>query len=229
MLRWGLIPPWATQLKGGPLLINARVETVASKAPFASLIGKASRRALQVADGYYEWLAPERRGEPRQPFHFQLDGGVPFAFAALWNPTKVAGDWIESVTLLTCDSKPNRVAAAIHDRMPVILADEQARRAWLSPELDAEDVLGLCEALPERAAERPSGQPVGQQGRPGHGGTAAPARPRRAGRPPTRRLAPNWVLRARSRARSGASSSRAACAPSRCPAGAPGGLRSPRG
>jgi putative SOS response-associated peptidase YedK len=148
MLRWGLIPPWATQLKGGPLLINARVETVASKAPFASLIAKASRRALQIADGYYEWLAPERRGNPRQPFHFQLDGGAPFAFAALWNPTKVAGAWIESVTLLTCDSKPNRVAAAIHDRMPVILADEQARRAWLSPELDAEDVLGLCEALP---------------------------------------------------------------------------------
>jgi putative SOS response-associated peptidase YedK len=147
MLRWGLLPPWAKDLKGGGKLINARVETVAQKAPFASLLPKASRRALQVADGYFEWLAPERKGQPRQPFYFQLDGGVPFAFAALWTPTKVAGEWVESVTLLTCDASPNRLAASIHSRMPVILADEQARRAWLSPALGAEDALALCEPL----------------------------------------------------------------------------------
>ncbi len=157
LLRWGLIPPWAKDLKGGGKLINARVETVATKAPFASLIAKASRRALQVADGYFEWLAPERRGQPRQPFYFQLDDGAPFAFAALWTPSKVAGEWIESVTLLTCDSTPNRIAAPIHDRMPVILADEQARRAWLSPALDAEDVLALCGPLPSaRLTARPA-------------------------------------------------------------------------
>jgi putative SOS response-associated peptidase YedK len=161
LLRWGLIPPWAKDLKGGGKLINARVETVATKAPFAGLIAKASRRALQVADGYFEWLAPERRGQPRQPFYFQLDDGAPFAFAALWTPTKVAGEWIESVTLLTCDSTPNRIAAPIHDRMPVILADEQARRAWLSPALDADDALALCEPLPSaRLTARPANPKV---------------------------------------------------------------------
>ena len=67
------------------------METVATKAPFASLIAKASRRALQVADGYFEWLAPERRGQPRQPFYFQLDDGAPFAFAALWTPSEGRG------------------------------------------------------------------------------------------------------------------------------------------
>ena len=94
LLRWGLIPPWAKDLKGGAKLINARVETVTEKAPFRALLPKASRRALQIADGYYEWLAPEqpRRGEPRQPFHFQLDGGAIFAFAALWTPAQIAGD-----------------------------------------------------------------------------------------------------------------------------------------
>jgi hypothetical protein len=30
----------------------------------------------------------------------------------------------------------------------VILADEESRRAWLSPALDAQDVLALCEPLP---------------------------------------------------------------------------------
>jgi putative SOS response-associated peptidase YedK len=50
--------------------------------------------------------------------------------------------------MLTCDAAPNKVASAVHDRMPVILADEDARRAWLAPGLDAEDALALCEALP---------------------------------------------------------------------------------
>jgi putative SOS response-associated peptidase YedK len=161
LLRWGLIPPWAKDLKGGGKLINARVETVASKAPFASLIPKASRRALQVADGYFEWLAPERRGQPRQPFYFQLDGGAPFAFAALWTPAKVAGEWVESVTLLTCDASRNRVAAAIHNRMPVILADDESRRAWLSPSLDAQDAIALCEPLhSSRLRARPANPAV---------------------------------------------------------------------
>jgi putative SOS response-associated peptidase YedK len=167
MLRWGLVPPWASDLKGSAKLINARVESVATKAPFRTLIPRASRRALQIADGYYEWLAPEqpRRGEPRQPFHFQLDGGEIFAFAALWTPAKIGGEWIHSVTLLTCSSATNPVAAAIHDRMPVILAEEQARRAWLDPALDVEDALALCRALPpERLSARPANPALNRPG-----------------------------------------------------------------
>jgi len=152
LLRWGLVPSWATDLKG-PLMINARVETVASKPAYRRLLPRAQRRALQLADGYYEWLKPERRGELRQPFHFTVDGGVPFAFASLWTPAKVAGEWIASVTLITCDSAPNPVAAGIHDRMPVILADREDQLAWLDPSVGAEEALALCGALP---AERMS-------------------------------------------------------------------------
>ncbi len=72
---------------------------------------------------------------------------MPFAFAALWTPAKIDGDWLHSVALLTCDSSPNRVAAAIHDRMPVILADEAAQQAWLDDRLDASEALELCGAL----------------------------------------------------------------------------------
>lgn len=164
-LRWGLVPPWAEDLKGSARMINARMETVASKPAYRNLIPKASRRALQIADGYFEWLKPEKRDTPRQPFYFQLDGGVPFAFAALWTPAKIDGQWVESVTLLTCDSKPNPVAGAIHDRMPVILADPDARRAWLDPALDAADALALCGALPaERLSVHPANPAVNKAG-----------------------------------------------------------------
>jgi putative SOS response-associated peptidase YedK len=148
LMRWGLVPSWATEIKG-PLMINARMETLMEKPAYRRLVPRAERRALQLADGYYEWLKPERKGEPRQPFLFRVDGGVPFAFAALWTPAKVDGEWIHSVVLLTCDSASNRVAAAIHDRMPVILADEAAQRAWLDGGLDADEALALCGPLPE--------------------------------------------------------------------------------
>jgi putative SOS response-associated peptidase YedK len=141
------------------------MESVAEKPAYRRLLPRAERRALQLADGYYEWLKPERRGEPRQPFHFQVDGGVPFAFASLWTPAKVGGEWLHSITLLTCDSAPNRVAASIHDRMPVILADEDAQNAWLDPSVGAEEALALCGPLPEaRLSAHPANPAVNKVG-----------------------------------------------------------------
>jgi len=157
LLRWGLVPSWGTDLNSSAKMINARVETVTSRSAYRRLIPKASRRALQLADGYFEWLKPEKRSEPRQPFFFQVDGGIPFAFAALWTPAKVDGEWIASVALLTCDAAPNRVAGGIHDRMPVILADRDAQQAWLDPALGAAEALELCGAL---ASERLAAQPA---------------------------------------------------------------------
>jgi putative SOS response-associated peptidase YedK len=155
LLRWGLVPSWARDLKGSAKMINARMETVASSPAYRNLIPKASRRALQLADGYFEWLKPEKRSEPRQPFFFQVDGGIPFAFAAVWTPAKMDGEWIHSVALLTCDSAPNPVASAIHGRMPVILADRDAQLAWLSPDVGTEEALSLCGPLPtERLSAR---------------------------------------------------------------------------
>jgi len=165
LLRWGLVPPWAKDLKGGAKMINARMETVDTTPAYRGLIPKASRRALQLADGYFEWLKPEKRGEPRQPFFFQVDGGVPFAFAAVWTPAKIEGEWISSVSLLTCDSAPNRVAAAIHGRMPVILADRDAQQAWLDAELGAEEALELCGPLAaSRLSARPANPAVNKAG-----------------------------------------------------------------
>jgi putative SOS response-associated peptidase YedK len=165
LLRWGLVPPWAKDLKGSGKMINARMETVASTPAYRALIPQASRRALQLADGYFEWLKPEKRSEPRQPFFFQVDGGIPFAFAAVWTPAKIGGEWVASISMLTCDSAPNRVASPIHDRMPVVLADSEAQQAWLDPALGAEEALELCGALAtERLSARPANPAVNKAG-----------------------------------------------------------------
>ncbi|MEA2207577.1 MAG: hypothetical protein QOF54_54 [Solirubrobacteraceae bacterium] len=174
LLRWGLVPTWADDVKVAHKMINAKLETVTTRPAYRNLVGRGSRRALQIADGYYEWLKPERPGDrsQRQPFLFRVDGGAPFAFAALWTPSKVGGEWIESVVLLTCDASANPVAASIHDRMPVILADADAQRAWLDDALDADEALALCGALPASrlsaapanpALNKPGAEPEGPE------------------------------------------------------------------
>lgn len=160
MLRWGLIPSWAKDLRTGYRMINARMETAATSPAYRGLVAHASHRALQLADGYFEWMAPERRGQPRQPFLFTVDGGVPFAFAALWTSAVIDGRRVQSVTMLTCEASANRIAAAIHHRMPVILPDRDAQLAWLDRSLNAQEALSLCGPLTERRLSAAPANPL---------------------------------------------------------------------
>ncbi|HLW94221.1 MAG TPA: SOS response-associated peptidase, partial [Solirubrobacteraceae bacterium] len=133
-MRWGLIPPWAKDAKIAYKMINARSETVDEKSAYKRLIATADRRALLLADGFYEWLRSEDKRQPRIPFRFTLADGQPFAFAGLWTPGKLEGEEIETATILTTSA--NSLVASVHDRMPVILAGPDAEQAWLSAELD---------------------------------------------------------------------------------------------
>ena len=144
-MRWGLIPPWAKDAKIANRMINARSETADEKGAYKRLLATADRRALLLADGFYEWLRSEDRKQPRVPFRFTLADGAPFAFAGLWTPGALDGEPIESATILT--TTPNALVAAVHDRMPVILAGPDAETAWLSPEIDAPAAKALCVPL----------------------------------------------------------------------------------
>src|SRR5918998_777626 len=97
-LRWGLIPPWARRLRAGPEPINARAETLREKRLFAPLIEDAAQRCLVVADGWYEWLRPERPRGERVPFRYTVDGGELFAFAGLWREGRGGGERVPAGT-----------------------------------------------------------------------------------------------------------------------------------
>ena len=147
-LRWGLIPPWARKLGGGYEPINARAETLLEKRVFAPLIASAEKRCLVVADGWYEWLKPERPRGDRIPFRYTVDVDELFAFAGLWDERRVGGERVASVTLLTTTA--NRVCAPVHDRMPCVLASSDAEAAWIAPEVDADAALELLLPLEDR-------------------------------------------------------------------------------
>ncbi|MCU0548030.1 MAG: SOS response-associated peptidase [Leptolyngbya sp. Prado105] len=125
-LYWGLIPSWSKDPTIGSKLINARAETVSEKPSFRTAFKR--RRCLIAADGYYEW---KKQPDKKQPFYFRLASGDIFAFAGLWeqwdSPT---GDRLETCTIIT--TVANELASPVHDRMPVILNQNDYDR-WLDP------------------------------------------------------------------------------------------------
>lgn len=128
LLHWGLVPFWAQDPKIGARMINARAETAAEKPSFRAAFRR--RRCLVVADGFYEW---QKLNGGKQPFFIRLQDGRPFAFAGLWESWRGQDDAVlESCTLLT--TEPNDLMRALHNRMPVILP-EQDYALWLDPQV----------------------------------------------------------------------------------------------
>ena len=148
LMRWGLVPRWAKDLKVGYKMINAKTERIPESRAYSPLIGKFRHRCLIVADGFYEWMKAEDPKQPRQPVHFTVDGGEPFAFAGICTRKEWEGEeadeegWLYSCTLLT--TTPNELVARVHNRMPVILDGPEAEATWLNPEMSAEDLLSMC-------------------------------------------------------------------------------------
>jgi putative SOS response-associated peptidase YedK len=162
-LRWGLVPRWARALRAGPEPINARCETLRAKRQFAPLVERGRRRCLVVADGWYEWLRPEHPKGERVPFRYTVDDGALFAFAGLWDETRIGADTIASVTILTTTA--NAVCAPVHDRMPCVLPGPEAEAAWLSSDVDADGALELLEPLAAaRTAAAPANPAVNRAG-----------------------------------------------------------------
>jgi putative SOS response-associated peptidase YedK len=125
-LRWGLLPGWIKDIKTAPMLNNARDDSVLEKASFRRAF--AARRCLIPADGYYEW---QKSGKDKLPWLYEVDNGAVFSIAGLWEGWKSpAGDVIETCAMIT--TRPNQLAAEVHDRMPVILPEAEYE-AWLNP------------------------------------------------------------------------------------------------
>ena len=124
-MRWGLVPYWEKSDKPKLAPINAKSEGVATNAMFKQSVQK--RRCLVPADGFYEWLRLDD-GKIKVPFDIHLKGDRPFLMAGIYE--KATDTRPATFAILT--TGPNDLMTAIHNRMPVILDDEEAQR-WLKP------------------------------------------------------------------------------------------------
>jgi putative SOS response-associated peptidase YedK len=133
IMRWGLVPFWAKDVKIGSRMINARAETIAEKPAFRRAFAK--RRCLVPADGYYEWQ--QMPDAAKQPIYISRADGRSLSFAGLyelWRDPAVSSDdqdaWLWTTTIITT-SAPDEIGM-IHDRMPMII-DPRSWADWLDP------------------------------------------------------------------------------------------------
>lgn len=110
-MRWGFIPAWYKAPNDGPLIINARADTVAVKPAFREAVR--ARRCIVPASGFYEWQEGDK-GE-KLPWYFTRVDGQPMAFAGIWQR------WgeVDTVAIVSTDAGPGM--HGLHHREAVVL------------------------------------------------------------------------------------------------------------
>lgn len=125
--HWGLVPHWAKDLKSGSRMFNARAETLTTSPAFRDAFKR--RRCLVPVDSFYEW---KREGSIRQPYNVVREDGRPLALAGLWAGWRDPETEEVRRTFTIITSRPNEAMGDLHDRQPVVLADDAWDR-WLDP------------------------------------------------------------------------------------------------
>ena len=114
LLLWGLIPSWSKEPRG---IINARAETILEKPSFRESFRR--RPCLIPADGFFEW---RKVGREKRPYYFLLKDGSSFAFAGIWDEWRQEGVVLPTSAIIT--TRPNELVRPVHNRMPVIIREE---------------------------------------------------------------------------------------------------------
>ncbi|MEX0761798.1 MAG: SOS response-associated peptidase [Dehalococcoidia bacterium] len=126
LMRWGLIPSWWKQVDPPKSSFNARDDRLTGRGMWSGPFRR--RRCLVPANGFYEWTG--EKGSRRPLFIHRRDGDL-FAFAGLFDTwVSPEGSMISSCAIIT--TSPNSLMEPVHNRMPVIL-DEEQEAVWLDP------------------------------------------------------------------------------------------------
>ena len=143
-MRWGFLPHWYKTPTDGPLLINARAETVAEKPAFSKACRE--RRCLIPATGFYEWTKDE--DGKRLPWYIHPNSKDFLAFAGIWQTWDKGETPLTTCAIVTTQANENM--RKIHHRMPVIL-DDKDWALWLGE--DGKGAATLMASAPENALE----------------------------------------------------------------------------
>ncbi len=129
---FGLIPPWADDIKIARHTYNARSETVALKPSFLDAWKKA-QHCIIPADAFYE---PDWRSGKAVATRIARADSQPLGIAGLWSCWRSPqGEMVHSYTMLTINAQAHSLMCKFHKptdekRMVVILPENQ-HDAWL--------------------------------------------------------------------------------------------------
>jgi putative SOS response-associated peptidase YedK len=142
VMRWGLVPFWAKDIKVGFANINAKAEGIEAKPAFCEVFRQ--RCCLVPVDNFFEW---KKTASAKQPYAIALKNRGLIALAGVWeNWRSPTGERIRSFAIIT--TAPNKLCAELHNRVPAIIASE-AWPAWLGEEpADEAQLKGLLAPYP---------------------------------------------------------------------------------
>ena len=149
--RWNLVPSWSNSDQMAYPTHNARVESALTKRTYAD--SARNQRAIIPASGYYEWT-PDH-----QPYYFQAPDGHTLSIAGLysWWRARPGQPWLLTATILTTQATPD--AARVHDRMPLLITDENLD-SWLDPSIEGQEILTKVVEPGRHASEELTMHPV---------------------------------------------------------------------
>lgn len=127
LVRWGYKPAWAHDRPDLPMVINARMEDIATK-PYYRELWREGRRVIVPADGWFEW--PVLGGNKVPHFITRRDGPCFFAGLSSWWPGDAPLPFGHGVVIIT--AKADGELTTVHDRRPLVLSAEDAL-TWLDP------------------------------------------------------------------------------------------------
>jgi putative SOS response-associated peptidase YedK len=130
VVRWGI-----DGSRGG--LFNLRSETALEKPYYQRLL--LGRRVIVPATFFYEW---QHVGNQRLPVAVSRTDGKPLHLAAL------CASWEAGPATTILTTTPNGDIAPLHDRMPVVLNDEDAA-TWVLEDMSLDQLSRLLRPCPD--------------------------------------------------------------------------------
>lgn len=149
LMKWGLIPFWEEKKEKQKGLINIREDTATTKGWAHKYIQ--FQRCLVPASGFYEW---RRDTLGKHPYYFYLKDKKYYSFAGVYSETTdpKSGEVNKSYSIITTSA--NDVMKPIHDRLPVILKEEDESK-WLNHDLvELEEISKFLQPYKDEGMEK---------------------------------------------------------------------------
>ena len=152
LARFGLIPKWAKDDKISRHTYNARTETVEEK-PSYRQAWKSRQYGLVLLDSFFE---PCYESGKSVKTRIQLESGLPFAIACLWDKwtQPQTGEIIVSFSMLTVNADAHPVMNRFHKagdekRTPVVVPESKYSDWLAATQSDAADLIASMADLKE--------------------------------------------------------------------------------
>jgi putative SOS response-associated peptidase YedK len=130
---FGMVPPWAKDVKITKQTYNARSETAHEKPSFKDA-WRRSRHCIIPATGFFE---PDWRSGKAKPTRIVRTDGKPIGIAGLWAECRFpSGDTIHSFTMLTINADDHPLMRNFHkpgdEKRMIVILHEDDYDVWLS-------------------------------------------------------------------------------------------------